>query len=575
LEAPAGAIDQMGHSLQRIIHAFAEADEDAKIFMAKYDIKDGFWRLDCQEGNFAYVLPQEEGEPTRLVVPTSLQMGWVESPPYFCAASETVRDVAAQYTERPVGSLPTHKFSKYAMSNEEVRKLPKKVDCNDGLRYFEDVYVDDFLALAIALSQEQLKHVADALMHGIHDVFPADEVDENDPISLKKLKKCDGEWALVKDMLGFQFDGEAKTMQLEEPKREFLLTVLHKWMRGANRKNGHVPFAEFESVIAKVRHAFMSIPAGQGLLSRCNKLLQKRPPVVWLHRNKKLKIAIGDCRTLLREATKHPTKCRELVMGEPEFIGVQDASMEGVGGFIVGNTKECVPTVFRMQWPKDIKREVAKSMAKEGGTITNSDLEMAGMLLLWLVLEDVCKVKPGAHVALFSDNSPTVNWVRRMAARGSLVADQLLRALALRLKQKHVSPLTPLHIEGKKNEMTDIPSRSFGSVAKWFCKNDDELLTLYNSRFPLPEQNTWTIYRPSREIESRVISVLRQQVLKMEEWHRLPKPGRHTGEIGQPTANLWAWTLTYRGTTGNETSLFSRKLKTRGTVKSIALRMKL
>jgi hypothetical protein len=61
LEAPAAAIDQMGHALQRIIHAFAEADEDAKIFMAKYDIKDGFWRLDCQEGeewNFSYVLPR-------------------------------------------------------------------------------------------------------------------------------------------------------------------------------------------------------------------------------------------------------------------------------------------------------------------------------------------------------------------------------------------------------------------------------------------------------------------------------------------------------------------------------------
>jgi hypothetical protein len=77
LEAPSGAIDQLGHSLQRIIHAFAEADED----VAKYDIKDGFWRLDCAEGeewNFAYVLPQEEGEPTRLVIPTSLQMGWVQ-----------------------------------------------------------------------------------------------------------------------------------------------------------------------------------------------------------------------------------------------------------------------------------------------------------------------------------------------------------------------------------------------------------------------------------------------------------------------------------------------------------------
>ena len=58
----------MGHTLNRIIHAFAEADKDAKIFMAKYDIKDGFWRLDCAEGeewNFAYVLPEHEGEPTR------------------------------------------------------------------------------------------------------------------------------------------------------------------------------------------------------------------------------------------------------------------------------------------------------------------------------------------------------------------------------------------------------------------------------------------------------------------------------------------------------------------------------
>ena len=90
----------MGHALSRIIHAFAEVEDNAKVFMAKYDIKDGFWRLDCAEGeewNFAYVLPQHAGEPVRLVVPTSLQMGWVESPAYFCAASETGRDVAQQY----------------------------------------------------------------------------------------------------------------------------------------------------------------------------------------------------------------------------------------------------------------------------------------------------------------------------------------------------------------------------------------------------------------------------------------------------------------------------------------------
>ena len=33
--APRGAIDQMGHSLMRVVHAFAQADPDAKLFMAK------------------------------------------------------------------------------------------------------------------------------------------------------------------------------------------------------------------------------------------------------------------------------------------------------------------------------------------------------------------------------------------------------------------------------------------------------------------------------------------------------------------------------------------------------------
>jgi len=125
--APQGACDQMGHSLMRLIHAFAQADDDAKIFMAKWDIKDGFWRLSCEVGeewNFAYVLPQPEGGPTQLVVPTSLQMGWLESPPYFCAASETERDVAQQYIETPIGLLPTHKFINHAAQGNDFEALP-------------------------------------------------------------------------------------------------------------------------------------------------------------------------------------------------------------------------------------------------------------------------------------------------------------------------------------------------------------------------------------------------------------------------------------------------------------------
>jgi hypothetical protein len=81
--------------------------------MAKWDIQDGFWRLNCRQGeewNFCYVWPQEPDEQCRLVVPSSLQMGWVESAPYFCVASETAQDVVAEYIETKIGSLPEHKF---------------------------------------------------------------------------------------------------------------------------------------------------------------------------------------------------------------------------------------------------------------------------------------------------------------------------------------------------------------------------------------------------------------------------------------------------------------------------------
>jgi hypothetical protein len=84
---PKGAIDQLGHSLTQTIHAFVETEEDARIFMAKWDIKDGFLRLDMEDGaewNSAYDLPQHPGQSCYLVIPTSLQMGWVESPPFFC-----------------------------------------------------------------------------------------------------------------------------------------------------------------------------------------------------------------------------------------------------------------------------------------------------------------------------------------------------------------------------------------------------------------------------------------------------------------------------------------------------------
>jgi hypothetical protein len=144
--APAVAIDQIGKCLSRIIHTFAEADDRAKILMAKWDIKDGFWRMDCaagEEWNFAYVLPQEDGKPITLVVPMTLQMGWVETPPYFCAAMETSRDIATEYIKTTMSSLPHHTFKHYVVDALEYADLPEMAIDSKWFGYMVEVYVNN------------------------------------------------------------------------------------------------------------------------------------------------------------------------------------------------------------------------------------------------------------------------------------------------------------------------------------------------------------------------------------------------------------------------------------------------
>ena len=108
-----------------------------------------------------------------------------------------------------MGSLPTHKFVQHSTHGKDFETLPK-TSKDKAVSYVVEVFVDDYVAIAIPTSHEQLAHVATAVMSGIHDVFPADNMDKNDPISLKKMKSLEAMWALEKDILGLGFNGLEK-----------------------------------------------------------------------------------------------------------------------------------------------------------------------------------------------------------------------------------------------------------------------------------------------------------------------------------------------------------------------------
>jgi hypothetical protein len=91
--------------------------------------------------------------------------------------------------------------------------LPELEPNAQGFWYMVKVYVDNFMSIVIPVSWEQLRHVANAIMHGIHNVFPPDAEDSDDPILEKKLKKGKGMYETRKTLLGFNFDGKANKMQ--------------------------------------------------------------------------------------------------------------------------------------------------------------------------------------------------------------------------------------------------------------------------------------------------------------------------------------------------------------------------
>ncbi len=165
------------------------------------------------------VLPQPVGTPKQLVIPTLLQMGWVESPPYFCAATETVTDIAMKYINTPVASLPHHKFTKYLIGDQNFDALLESAEQSTGFVYMVEVYIDNFMSLVIPISKAQLCHVATAVMTGIHDVFPPNVDNSCNPISEKKLIQREGHYSTQKTLLGFDFDGVKKMMWLEGAKR--------------------------------------------------------------------------------------------------------------------------------------------------------------------------------------------------------------------------------------------------------------------------------------------------------------------------------------------------------------------
>jgi hypothetical protein len=226
------AMTQLGLCIQRIVTTMMDNYNTSQPFyFVKLDIKDGFWRMAVSNEdawNFTYILPSLNSniskDEVELVVPNSLQMGWCESPPFFCSGSETARDVIAELYNN--NNLPAHRIEHDMLRDIMVdATVPTP---NNFITLFE-VFVNDFVGYTNHGSSNHLRKVSRAMIHGIHSIFPPPEISKHngeDPILESKIAKGEGLWSTEKEVLGWIFNGNNYTMRLPEKKvKDIILQI--------------------------------------------------------------------------------------------------------------------------------------------------------------------------------------------------------------------------------------------------------------------------------------------------------------------------------------------------------------
>ena len=542
ITAPTIPVKEIGKVLRRLLYFMKKTRAGVWICFSKLDISDGFWRLVVRPEdsyNFAYVLPQLPGQPLRIVIPSALQMGWVESPSYFCTVTESARDITQHLLTNNV-TLPHHPVEDMMT----IPVIPPRARASSP-SCLPQVYVDDFCNAATQSKEGGfLAKVRRASVHGVHALFPetciTNHANGKEPISRKKLDKGDGNFSTKKTMIGFEFNGITRTVRLQEDKSRSYTKEAHAMLR---RKR--IPIKTFQATVGKLRHAALILPAACGFFTPLNNILKAPEKSITLGED--AQAAVRDICTLIHQLHKRPTHVNELLPNPPSYVAYHDAAAEGAGGVWFSLVSNMQPLVWRVAFPQDIADEV-RSDNNPTGSITNSDLELAAEVLAAAVMLAQAPVTKHVTLGTLCDNSPTVGWIERMASRSIFpTAGRLLRGLAYLLYTCRTGGIFTVHVPGPDNVMADIASRPAKALSLFAPTqshlSDHHFCSSFDTAFPLPYNQVWKFASVPEWLKSNVFETLRGKRLDLQQW--ASQNGLSTGKHGSvivdsTTQAVWA-----------------------------------
>ena len=562
---PAEAM-QFGRALERILYAIHHANpHHGPVYVAKTDLSDGFYRVPLSTSGvpkLGVILPRFPNEEQLVAFPLVLPMGWVESPPAFCAATETVADLANNLSTR--SHLPKHPLEDVAGTSPEV--VPTLTQCDlprsrsatkhrpprSVLRPFRrplalhDIYVDDFISLVQGSTPRRQRHMR-GLLHSVDRVFrPIDAQDSphRQPVpSITKFQKGDGSMQTVKGVLGWILDTVRGTLELPPHRRQRLMDIFEE-VKGKTR----MAVSKWHKILGELRSMAVGVPGSKGLFSTLQTALQ----FTEAHRIRvtpEMHDQLADFELLANDLGRRPTAIAELVPDHPVAIGPHDASGRGMGGAWLPATthSNLSPLLWRAQFPESIQRDLV-SDSNPTGSINNSQLELAGNIAHQDVLAQHVDCS-GRTIVPLGDNIAQVSWQHKGSVTTTGPTAYLLRLNSLH--QRHFRYLAkPDYIPGPLNLMADDLSRL------WEL-SDSQLLSYFNLRYPQDQPWTAATLRPA--MLSSLTSALQKQRVKPASLLNEPPKKMVIGESGSAFAKPLVLAPTSK--TSPSSFLFSKFLR--------------
>jgi hypothetical protein len=530
---------QFGRTLQRIMSQIVHADPSyGPVKLGKIDIADGFYRVWLQFRDIpklGVALPMAPGEEPLVAFPLALPMGWVESPPYFTALTETACDLAnAKLRE---GRVPSQVHRLEGVANTAMTESVQsritpgwsKRHATFGTRPHRpplaavDVYVDDFILLAQTrpVATKVLRAAFTAIDEVLRPLDPSDSPVRKEPASVKKLQQGDAHWSTRKVVLGWDMDTVAGTISLPPHRLDRLYQLLSLVQPPRKR----LPIKLWHQLLGELRSMAPALPGSRGLFSVLQDALG-RADKRRVRLNRHIFASIADFQAIADSLASRPTRLLELIPLAPSDLGACDACRGGMGGvWFDALDPTTPPLVWRYPFPTRIQCNLVTADHRQG-SISISDLELTAILAHKAVLAANRHVHERT-IWLASDNRAALSWANKGSATAVSARAYLLRLNALH--QRHHRYVARHHyIPGPINAMADDASRL------WHL-DDHALLTHFDRTYP--QTVSWQLRPLPADFSSSLIGALSRQPAPIPS---APGPRCPLGSSGRPFVPAWA-----------------------------------